>query len=516
MSARIKSHMPPGTLAFVAQPPSLPSEEERSIRTLAAQGQRLKSMTSAAETLLQAASRLEKEVKRETTYWQETLSVADAGWSIRRIPAQNKHQLGVQLASSEAGPLFKPKGFVALNTRADGTSVLDERLAANRQILRVRLVSNGQVVGENKLRSSMRNDESIASQIRAARDSLFEQELFHEITVEAHHLTAYGVRWRNSTVHVDANLLAGHKHEESTKQEILVDLVPEDYLADSTTNALWNDAVEQVAVALRVLMLHVFRQRLQQRSKPPPLYSDAKRGNETSNILRPLLNFNNHRAALEELQSYTHQIRQILERAGVDVAGATDASSVLKAALGDANDRFNADDLVKSLSGPLATTVSLPLPSSKGTVTMEVRHSLKAAMNISEFQVRLPLALSAISNNADRGNGIVSTKAKSTQTAPTFYTLRELLSYLDFVLALDIAHNIIAANTIGFTAANGAPQLEVHGKGSKLVLRIGVSCAIEGLSLRWRSNHGSSGTTKWTADEGDEPLRLVLQRLTSP
>ena len=63
-------------------------------------GWRLQSLNSTADSLLQSASRLEKEVTEETEYWDEVLAVRQQGWSICRIPRERR-TLGVRYGFSE-------------------------------------------------------------------------------------------------------------------------------------------------------------------------------------------------------------------------------------------------------------------------------------------------------------------------------------------------------------------------------------------------------------------------------
>ena len=64
-----------------------------------AMGAKMNSLGSAADNLLSAATRLGKEVKKETEYWRQILAVKENKWSICRTGA--RRTLGVQIASAE-------------------------------------------------------------------------------------------------------------------------------------------------------------------------------------------------------------------------------------------------------------------------------------------------------------------------------------------------------------------------------------------------------------------------------
>lgn len=515
MSVALKQQIPPKTLAFEKLPVTVSSDEDRATLALIAQGQRLKGMTAAADALLGAASRLEKEVNRETTYWQETLSIADAGWSVCRVSRENKRQLGVQLGFADAGPLYKGKGFVALNTLDDGTSSLDERVVAKPKTIRVRLVSKGEIVGTSRRQSpTIDEDKTIEDRIKSARDSLFEQELFHEIALESQSLTAYGVRWRDSVIRIGALPVNGSNSGVDHAPEILIDLVSQDLVYESVQDCHHNNVAEHVSVVIRILMLHVYRQRLQGRSKPPPLYSETRRKNEAAKILRPLLNYNNHQSSLIGLRNYTNNLRAIFRRAGLSSADVLDTKNILEPILNSSNP-VGPRELVDCFTGALTTTVVLPLPSLQGDIRIGVQSSLQASAYMSEFKLQVPQALRFTLDSDNSKSETSESRADSTRELSTFYTLRELLSYLDFVLAMDIAHNVVAPTNDNWTAIAQNAEVDAPAPERMSSRRIVVSCSSVGLLVRWKQVKGYGGSARWTPEDGNEPLRDVLQKLAS-
>lgn len=106
MSATLKQAAPSGSMGYSKwQMPPL-DDSERRRRDLVAKGARMQGLNRAAEALLQSATRLEKDVRRETKYWEDVLSVSQNGWSLRRMPRQAS-TLGVQVVSAEGTcPLF--------------------------------------------------------------------------------------------------------------------------------------------------------------------------------------------------------------------------------------------------------------------------------------------------------------------------------------------------------------------------------------------------------------------------
>ena len=63
-------------------------------------GWKLQSLNTTADSLLQSATRLTKEMKEEAKYWEQVLAIKDQGWPICRLPRE-KHTLGVRFGFSE-------------------------------------------------------------------------------------------------------------------------------------------------------------------------------------------------------------------------------------------------------------------------------------------------------------------------------------------------------------------------------------------------------------------------------
>lgn len=60
-------------------------QEHEQRQELAAKGARMEALDSTTDEVLKAAKKLEREVRRETKYWQEIVSISDKGWPIQRL-----------------------------------------------------------------------------------------------------------------------------------------------------------------------------------------------------------------------------------------------------------------------------------------------------------------------------------------------------------------------------------------------------------------------------------------------
>lgn len=53
-------------------------------RQIVMKGSRMEALDWATDSLLNAATELETEIRKETKYWEEVLSISEKGWSLQR------------------------------------------------------------------------------------------------------------------------------------------------------------------------------------------------------------------------------------------------------------------------------------------------------------------------------------------------------------------------------------------------------------------------------------------------
>jgi mediator of RNA polymerase II transcription subunit 17 len=92
----------------VRKPDELLSLEEFELRQdLVSKGSRMVALDSATDEILKAAKKLEREVRRETKYWQEIMSISDKGWPIQRLRQNTRNvPFAVRYGHSEGKALF--------------------------------------------------------------------------------------------------------------------------------------------------------------------------------------------------------------------------------------------------------------------------------------------------------------------------------------------------------------------------------------------------------------------------
>ena len=280
MSPFLKEHLPLGCLGAETVQASQESETERRDQEMVAMGWRMQSLSSAADSLLKSATRLDDEIKRETIYWDQILSVKDEGWSLCRLPRE-RHTLAVRYGFAEAHTDFRDRGLAALRRDEDGMLSLDRGLRSSRyRRLQVRILQRGAPIGasKEKLEDSEKGS-VIARQILQARDSIFDEELHLEIHREARNLLNQDVRCKGSKVLVPF---------EQDKQ-IELDLVDAEQKASEPQTGS-HVAADSILIVLRLLLCQAHRQNLQNRSQvPPPLRGEGSRPRPVYSILKPIM-----------------------------------------------------------------------------------------------------------------------------------------------------------------------------------------------------------------------------------
>ncbi|KAI9376123.1 mediator of RNA polymerase II transcription subunit 17 [Aspergillus egyptiacus] len=309
MSPFLKAAAPLGSLnSEIVNPPPRPDTSLEDIKSVS-RGWRLQNFNGAASKLLNAGARLEKEVDAETKYWDEVLAVKEKGWKICRLPREGQ-ALGVQYGFLEATPIFRDRGLAALRRADDGKLVLDKGLVPLKaRGVRVRVKNNGRVTGCSKIYRPPQDAESIESRILQARDTLFEEELFHEVFREARILGSQGVTTRQNLVQVPV----------SEEQEILLDLVDwdQDHLPEEDASGEQNGLADAIAHSIRILLTYAHRQNLRRRTQNPPPLAPKRRPVPEYQLLRPIMAYLQHRFHLQWLENFINDIRRVLESAGI-------------------------------------------------------------------------------------------------------------------------------------------------------------------------------------------------------
>jgi mediator of RNA polymerase II transcription subunit 17 len=313
----------------------------------------------------------------------------------------------------------------------DGSIVLDPALALKPRTLRVRISDNGKVTGTSRL--SMDGETSkaaIETTIQRARNSLFEEELYHEMSLETRQLLAYGVEYRDSVITVNASATSS---QQST-MKLLIDCIPLDDRSATSQDHTNDELARNVAEGLRLLLVHEHSMRLHRRSQLPPPLTGQKREKPSPPLLRTLLSIFRHLESVDSLYSYLATATKTLESAGLHVQTET-TREVSWAKLVDSlqtaprKGLTATDQLLDIFSKPYEGKATLSLPTSNSAqpevLTISTRTVIGQPTFGTEHKLTLPSTLAA------------SLELFQQQKLST---TEELTSYLDWVVSLHIAH----------------------------------------------------------------------------
>lgn len=316
----------------------------------------------------------------------------------------------------------------------DGSIILDPALALKPKILRVRISIDGQITGTSQIPiSSEVASQSLEKSIQLARDSLFEEELYYEMSLETRQLLAYGVEFRDFVIYVDVPQTGG----QSQTRKLLIDCVPRDDPMPSSQSHEHDWLARNIAEALRLLLAHEHSMRLYRRSQLPPPLTGRTREKQSPPLLRTLLAILHHIEGVDSLHVYLASVAKTLRSAGLDVTldttRETSWAKLAESLQASSKKGVSAtDQLFEIFMKPFGGTATLTLPTPNGTqpeiLNIVTRTIIGQPTFGTEHRLALPSSLSS-----DLG---LFQQQK-------FATVEELKSYLDWILSLHVAHRLL-------------------------------------------------------------------------
>jgi mediator of RNA polymerase II transcription subunit 17 len=384
MSQALKDSVPPKTLGTDIWAHMPVDEAKQAQDRVLARNVKMLSLQRSADDILGAAKRLEDNVRKETQFWDQMLSISGKGWSVCRIPRTKR--LGVRYGFSESASEFSGRNIAALNGNPDGSISLERGFGSKPTGLRVSVVRGGQLVGKSYLPSTSDDSETtLEARIRHARDSIFDEELFREMTRESRTMSSMGVTMRGQTIRLPT---VGTEQADST--EILLNLVPLDQEAGSPINtANPDDAIAQaIALAARLILSQAHREKFNKRSEVPMAMAERNEEKPIMAILKPLIAFSLHKSSLSAVNSYIDKIAAVSSLATIDVAP---SHAVFQ--LPESAQITNASDLVTILKSTFISTahIKLKAPRDEVDITITVESSVAQTQDMaSTFILSVP------------------------------------------------------------------------------------------------------------------------------
>ncbi|KAF2828347.1 hypothetical protein CC86DRAFT_192191 [Ophiobolus disseminans] len=433
---------------------SLAEYEQR--QELVSKGSRMDALDSAVDDILNAAKNVERQVRRETTYWREVRSISDKGWPIQRYRSNVRNvPFAVRYGLPEASDHFKARGLAPLQMDKDGSIMLHPALKLKPKTLRVRISENGNITGTSRLPIEGETDDiAIEKTIQLARDSLFEEELYHEMSIESRQLVAYGVQFRESVIHVKA--------AEHSQKELLIDCIPRENSIGGSQDHSHDWLAQNVAEGLRLLLAHEHSMRLHRRSQLPPPLTIQKREAPPPALLRTLLAIFKHLEGVDSLYDYLETVARTLENASLRIQLET-TREISWANLADSlkessrNSTSATDQLLDVFMKPFDGKATLSLASSSGAYLEAFVISTRTVIGQPTFGTEHKLSLPS---------SLVTDLGLFRQLK--FSSVEETTSYLDYVLSLHIAHRQLKSDFSSRATVKGNdPRITIKSKSSK-------------------------------------------------
>ena len=317
---------------------------------------------------------------------------------------------------------------------------------------------------------------SVEREIQNARDSIYDEELYHEIDREARKLVNQGVRC------IDGNILLPYE----TSKQIELSLVPWD--EESAVELESNDpTLDIIAITLRLLLSHAHRQTLQNRSRTPLPLRENKQPRPIYALLKPVIEFLQHRSHVRSTQAYLDGIKNTLAATGVDVLTAQITSShdfhqLLQT--DNPSDGSIVGNLLRQLTSALHTSFTLTFPEEPTTITLEIRTAIQPPHFGTTFQVTV------------QGSALEQILG-ALPTPETFITTNTLQTHVLHVVTLALQTRMIS----------GLPDWRIVSLHSHSIVRkksnaqgkdvISLELLQGRLELNWRSSL-AAGARTWT------------------
>ena len=261
-----------------------------------------------------------------------------------------------------AHPDFRERGLAALRRGENGHIVFDRGVAvSSNKKIRVRVQQYGEIISTTHVQNTATTQEpSLEEQLSEARNSLYDEELHHEIYREARGMTSHGVKCIGDTVILP--------HEDD--KQVVIDIVPSSDEASETSQG--TAVADWVTLALRLLLSHAHRENLRRRSQIPMALSERRVRRPTYSILHPMLQFFQHRTVVQSL------LPGLAMRWG----------GKLKSGRDDRTTKSEiADNLLERVGAPFRSSFSLQLPSSASSVSILVETYLTAPIFGTVYQL---------------------------------------------------------------------------------------------------------------------------------
>ncbi|KAG7291841.1 hypothetical protein NEMBOFW57_001862 [Staphylotrichum longicolle] len=295
-----------GTLgATMLDAPTATAQKRVPDNKMVAIGKRLMDLNKAADTALAASKRLQREIGSETKYWSEVLGVSEAGWQTFRLPHE-PHTLGVKFGFSNTAPELRGSGIGPLRRAKDGSVKLEHgKMGAGSQRIQVRILENGEVVGRSSLPRPLAPDAPLQDRVKESRDTVFAQELWHEISREARSKL-------DRFISID-DAAAVYALDASRTISLQLVTLNEEQATVAEQSSPQDAVANELCIVLGLLLSNAHRANELKRSEP----TTAKGSTPPYSILTPLISYYKYDQSVQQCAQSLVDLISVLRSAGL-------------------------------------------------------------------------------------------------------------------------------------------------------------------------------------------------------
>ena len=378
-------------------------------------------------SVMSSAADLRKEIELETKYWADVLAVSEGGWAVSRLPNE-RQTLGVKFGFSEAAPEFRNISSAPMRRTDDGSVNLDTGRVGRSQRFHVRIEKNGEVAGRSSLPRPTPETAPLDVRVLDARNTVFSQEVWHEINREGRTLLASDVRLEKSAVSLRVD-------SETKIIFTLEDLKDHESGSDHWETKPRDGLAESISAALQILLSYAHQQNNLQRSQPTPPFASQNRNTQIYWLLRPIIACLRHEDVVSKAVRFMSDLTDILQSAGVSTASYTFSESPTSLNLVAAPRQTSSSEaLCASLLNPREFTFEL-------TITPDARIAVRGRTVLSPITQQYRIRLLSPSTPVQPGQppAPLSRLQEVFPPSETYPDLREVTYYIQQAVARVLA-----------------------------------------------------------------------------
>ncbi|KAK6860012.1 hypothetical protein PG995_003648 [Apiospora arundinis] len=326
-------------------------------------------------SVLEAAERLEKEITLETKYWADVLAVSESGWAVSSMVGKG---LGVRFGFAEAAPMYRDSSIARLVRNEDGKARLDHGQAGKgSQRVCAMIEVSGKIMGRSRLPGGLPDNSRLADRVLEARNTIFAQELWYEISRESRTLLSLGVQSDGAEVSYNVN--------PSTRVILcLEDLTEPEASRDDN---IYDQMAELTIQGLNLFLMAAHRQNYKQRVQPK-----HGRNNPPYNLLRPLISRYKYTLDYDKLIGFVSSLADSLHIAGFDSTNFTKTQPFLSLQPPSRPDTDH--HAITQAEVLMLNTINSQQFSADISITPETRIGLRAkaflSLDATQFKISLP------------------------------------------------------------------------------------------------------------------------------